>query len=75
MATLERQQAIRGMLENFRGVQALKRLTAELNYDAVNRPLSSRAWTEAARETLAAAPVVVAEGGDDGAFKVIYARL
>jgi len=46
LATLERQQAIRELLENFRGIQSLKRLTAELNYEFVNKPLPRRNWSE-----------------------------
>lgn len=75
MVTLERQQAIRRILEDFRGVQSLKRLTAELNYEFVNKPLPRRNWSDTAREALASDPVLLAAGGDEGAFHVIYAQL
>ena len=75
MATLERQQAIRELLENFRGIQSLKHLTAELNYEFVNKPLPRRNWSDTAREALVADPVLLAAGGDEGAFHVIYAQL
>jgi type I restriction-modification system DNA methylase subunit len=75
LATLERQQAIRRILEDFRGAQALKRLTAELNYEFVNKPLSRRSWADDARDALAADPVLLAAGGDEGAFHIIYAHL
>lgn len=75
MATLERQQAIRRILENFKSLQALKRLTSELNYELVNKPLPRRNWTEAARNALADDPLLLAAGGDDNDFKIIYAQL
>lgn len=75
MATLERQQAIRRILEDFRGLQSLKRLTSELNYNLVNKALSRRGWTDAAHNALADDPLLLATGGDDNEFKIIYAQL
>ncbi|MGH9943509.1 MAG: Eco57I restriction-modification methylase domain-containing protein, partial [Pyrinomonadaceae bacterium] len=76
MATLERQQAVHAILKQFHSLSALKQLvSSELSYDLVNKPLPRRTWTETAREALAADPVVVAEGGDKGAFHIVYAQL
>ncbi len=62
MATLERQQAIRELLENFRGIQSLKRLTAELNYEFVNKPLPRgviKSDGKSSRLLIAVLPVVM----------------
>jgi len=73
MISQERQQTIWNLLENLRGLEALKQLIwSELNYERVNQPLSRRDWPAAARSPLAEDPVLLA-GHED--FHVIYARL
>ncbi|MBN1224785.1 MAG: Eco57I restriction-modification methylase domain-containing protein [Candidatus Aminicenantes bacterium] len=47
----------------------------ELNYDRANTPLSRRGWKETPTEALAEDPLLLATGGNDNAFHVIYCKL
>ncbi len=46
-----------------------------MNYERVNKTLSRRRWTERVANELAEDPLVLASGGNDNAFQIIYARL
>ncbi len=64
------------LLQNFRGTDPLKQLFwTKLNYDQVNKPLSRRQWPESVAERLAEDPTLLAAGGKDSDFEVLYARL
>jgi len=55
-------------------LEALKQLFwSELNYARANAPLSTRAWTDGAAESLAEAPVLFATAAEG--FHIIYCRL
>ncbi len=72
----ERQQVVLDLLKGLRGLDPLKQLFwTELNYQRVNQPLSRRGWSETAGNALAEDPLLFAAGGEDNAFKIIYARL
>ena len=76
MSRPERQQNVLELLKGLRGIEPLKQLFwSELNYQRVNQPLSRRGWPEPASNALADDPVLFANGGDGGAFHVIYCRL
>ena len=71
---LDRQQFVLNLLQQFKGLEPLKKLFwSELNYDRVNQPLFRRGWKEGVAGLLADDPVLFASGAD--AFHVIYARL
>ena len=73
---LERKQTVLKLLEQLRGLDALKELFwTELNYERENKPLSTRGWPEAARNALLDDPILFASGGEDHAFHVLYCRL
>ena len=68
--------AVLGLLQQLRGLDPLKELFwSHFNYERVNQPLSRRGWSEAAAKALTEDPLLLASGGHDGAFHVIYARL
>ena len=76
MSRPERQQNVLDLLKGLRGIEPLKQLFwSELNYQRVNQPLSRRGWTESANKVLADDPMLLAGGGEDSAFHVIYCRL
>jgi hypothetical protein len=76
MARPANQQAVLNILENLKGLDALKELFwNELNYERINEPISRRGWNEAASKALADDPVVFAGGGENDDFKIILARL
>lgn len=64
------------LLQNLRDTDTLKRLVwQQLSYDQVNRRLSRQGWAKAASEPLAEDPLLLASGGEGGAFHIIYSRL
>ena len=64
------------LLQNFRGVEPMKELFwHQLNYERVNKPTTRRGWPGPASEALADDPTLLAAGGKDGDFKVLYSRL
>lgn len=76
MAQVERKQTVQAILQNLRELDGLKTLFwTELNYQRQNKPLGLRDWPEPARKALAENPVLLASGGEDDAFHVIYCRL
>ncbi len=76
MPVLERKQTVLKLLEQLRGLDALKELFwTELNYERENKPLSMRGWPDSARKSLVDDPILFASGGEDNAFHVLYCRL
>ena len=76
MTRLERQQPVQDLLKRLRGLEPLKELFwTQLNYERINQPLSRRPWPETAAKALAEDPILLAGGGQDKGFHVIYARL
>ena len=72
----DHQENILNILQNFRGIEPLKELFwTELNYDRKNEGISYQNWTDTAQNALAEEPTLLATGGTDDAFHVIYARL
>ena len=64
------------LLKGLRGLDPLKQLFwTELNYRRVDQPLSRRGWTETAAAALADDPLLLAAGGENNAFEIIYTRL
>ena len=47
---------------------------SQLNYERVNQTLSRRRWTERVKSELVEEPLLLASGGTDNDFKIIYAR-
>ena len=69
------QRKVLRLLENFQGIDPLRRLFwSELDYDRENAPLSRRGWPETVSGELAEDPVIFATGADGG-FEVIHCRL
>jgi methylase of polypeptide subunit release factors len=69
-------QSIFDRLTNWRGLDSLKDLFwSQLNYERVNQTIARSGWPKAAGEALAEAPLVFAEAGEGGQFKILYARL
>jgi hypothetical protein len=76
MPVLERKQTVLKIMEQLRGLDALKELFwTELNYERENKPLSMRGWPDFARKALVDDPILFASGGEDNAFHVLYCRL
>ena len=64
------------LLEEFKGIQPLKTLFwTTLNYQRENERLFRDRWPEGTKKVLAEDPVLLASGGYDADFHVIYARL
>jgi hypothetical protein len=64
------------LLQNFRGTDPLRELFwSRLNYDRENKPIGRRKWPESVAEILVDDPTLLASGGKDNDFKVLYARL
>ncbi len=73
---MEREQAVLDLLQKLRGLDSLKQLfLSELNYDRVNQPLSRRGWNQTAANALAEDPLLLAGGGQNKDFHIVYIRL
>ena len=73
---LTQQQRTQDILQNFHGIEPLRRLFwSELNYDRQNDEIPRRDWTDTVRNALANDPILLASGGTDAAFHVIYTHL
>lgn len=69
-------EAVKGTLRELHGIEPLKQLFwADLSYKRINLPLSRRGWSETATTALVEDPLILAAGGHDDSFKVVYARL
>jgi len=76
MNQIELQAQVLGLLENFSGIDPLKNLVwTKLNYDRVNKPVTRRSWPEPAASVLQEDPILLASGGENGDFRVLYSRL
>ncbi len=73
-----RPKAIQNVLHKlpYRGMPALKELFwSELSYESINSTLSRRSWTNTDTDKLLEDPTILAAGGIDNEFKIIYSRL
>ncbi|RUR74875.1 Eco57I restriction-modification methylase domain-containing protein [Chlorogloeopsis fritschii PCC 9212] len=76
MSAPELQQSILYSLQNLKSLDALKRLFwSQLNYERVNQALSRRKLAETVNNELIDDPLLLASGGANNAFHIIYARL
>jgi len=76
MKTLGNQQKILELLKKLSGLDPLKQLFwTELNYKRINKSLSRRNWGEKTTTALADDPLLLAAGGANDDFHVIYAKL
>ena len=70
------QGRVKKLLDGFGGREPLRRLFwSELNYERREDPLSTRGWPETVTNMLADEPTILASGGRDDGFEVIYCRL
>ncbi|MCL4557990.1 MAG: hypothetical protein M1491_05070 [Deltaproteobacteria bacterium] len=79
MSRPERQNEVIDILEELKkqkGLEPLKQLFwSELNYNQVNEPLSRHGLSDTANKALAEDPILLASGGSDNGFHIIYSRL
>lgn len=76
MSVLELQESILNSLQNLKSLDALKKLFwSQLNYERVNKELSRRTLTDVVANELIDEPLLLASGGANNAFHIIYARL
>ncbi len=76
MPTDDIRQDIWDLLKEFRGDEPLKDLFwSKLNYTRVNEPLSRRGWSDTTAGILMDDPLLLAVGGEDDGFHVIYSRM
>lgn len=75
MSNLELQQSVNKLLSSLQELKQLKELFSELNYNIVNQSLSRRNWHDKASQALAEDPLLLATGGVDQSFYIIYACL
>lgn len=76
MPLLELQKSVEKSLQNLKSLDVLKTLFwSQLNYERVNKPVSRRGWTARVDNELEEDPLLLASGGTNNDFHVIYARL
>ncbi|MBW2140741.1 MAG: class I SAM-dependent DNA methyltransferase, partial [Deltaproteobacteria bacterium] len=75
MTDLEYKESIYDILKNLHGLNPLKELLGELDYERVNEPLSRHGWTDTAATALAEDPILFASDGEGNDFHIIYSRL
>lgn len=76
IATLELQEAIKYSLQNLKNIDTLKKIFwSQLNYERENKQLSRRQLTDAVTNEIESEPLLLASGGANKAFHVIYTRL
>ncbi|MEH1997646.1 MAG: TaqI-like C-terminal specificity domain-containing protein [Nostoc sp.] len=76
MSVLQLQESVLNSLQNLKSLDALKRLFwSKLNYERVNKELSHRKLTDAVTNELVDAPLLLASGGANNTFHIIYAHL
>ncbi len=64
------------LLQKFNGLEPLKQLFwSRLNYDRMNQRTTRRGWPETTAAVLADDPTLLAAGGANGDFRVLYSRL
>ena len=65
-----------GLLQNFSGTEPMKSLFwSQLNYTRANKPITRRGWADGTAALLHEDPVLLATGGTDDDFRVVYSRL
>nr|WP_322506161.1 TaqI-like C-terminal specificity domain-containing protein [Chroococcidiopsis cubana] len=73
---MELQESVLKSLQSLKSLDALKKLFwSQLSYERVNKALSRRGWTAKVDKELEEDPVLLASGGINNDFHVIYARL
>ena len=76
VVALELQQLISTSLQNLKSLDTLKSLFwSQLNYERVNQSLSRRKLTDAMKNEVEGDPLLLASGGANNAFHIIYTRL
>jgi type I restriction-modification system DNA methylase subunit len=75
MSSSSLEQSVEKSLLNLNREQSLKDLFwSQLNYDRVNQELSRRNWNERIASELTSDPLLLASGGKNSDFRVIYIR-
>lgn len=76
MSSSSLEKSVKKSLLNLNREQTLKELFwSKLNYDRVNQELSRRNWSDRVASELASDPLLLASGGKNSDFRVIYSRL
>lgn len=75
MSSSSLEKSVERSLLNLNREQSLKDLFwGHLNYDRVNQELSRRNWNERIASELISDPLLLASGGKNSDFRVIYSR-
>ncbi|RUT10057.1 hypothetical protein DSM106972_005520 [Dulcicalothrix desertica PCC 7102] len=73
---LELQESIKSSLQKLKNTEALKKLFwSQLNYERENKELSRRTLSDAVKNQVEGEPLLLASGGANKAFHIIYTRL
>ncbi|MBW4666700.1 MAG: Eco57I restriction-modification methylase domain-containing protein [Cyanomargarita calcarea GSE-NOS-MK-12-04C] len=76
VVALELQQSISRSLQNLKNLDTLKKLFwSQLNYERENKEFSRRQLSDAVKSEIDGEPLLLASGGANKAFHVIYTRL
>ena len=76
MSSSSLEKSVKKSLLNLNREKSLKDLFwSQLNYDRVNKELSCRNWNNAIASELVSDPLLLASGGKNNDFRVIYSRL
>ena len=76
VVALELQESIQFSLQNLKNLDLLKKLFwSQLNYERENKELSRRQLTDAVTNEVEGKPLLLASGGTNKAFHVIYTHL
>jgi len=71
----EQSHRIYNVLRNLEGLEPLKKLFwSELSYERVKKNIPRKSFSKVASESLLEAPLLLASGGYENAFHIIYAR-
>jgi hypothetical protein len=75
MSSFFLEESVKKSLLNLNREKSLKDLFwSQLNYNRVNQELSLRNWSDRLASELAENPLVLASGGNNNDFRVIYSR-
>ena len=76
MSSSSLEKSVKKSLLNLNREKSLKDLFwSQLNYDRVNKELSRRNWSDRIASELTTDPLLLASGGKNNDFRVIYSRL
>jgi hypothetical protein len=76
MDQVQVQGQVLALLQQFNGTEPLKELFwSRLNYDRANKPITRRGWADSTAALLHEDPILLATGGTDDAFRIVYSRL